>query len=504
MIPTHIINGNHPSDMIYNIIIASFISSISAAIISQLSTLIKIILAIFHYYFNYFSKLLNTNNGEVIIYGTKIINADETNIYFPPSCKAVLYRMKEKNINLFSITENSDTSQQKFNDNFQKFNFFVNDNIRIFQIEDDLKVKFKVSSSMHGKDDISTHYKLSIILFSKKLSVSEIQNKISEYLKKYTEIIEKYNYDGNLYCYDLQLSKSKKIQGSTDTILRWTKNLLKSSKTFKNIFFEDKDEILKKLNFFLEKEDWYINKGIPYTLGFLFHGNPGCGKTSCIKALANYTQRHILQINLKNIKTCGEFVSIFNDINIGNIYLPYENRIIVLEDIDCMIDLVKSRNKNNNDNNNNNNSNDDYDNDDNDDNGDNGDNIDNDNKKKNIDIVKLLLSNKKNKFNSEDELTLACILNTIDGIVEHHGRILIITTNYIEQLDDALIRPGRIDMKVNFTKCSDKMCRNILEHFYDTKLDDNFIFENYKYSPAELLEICFKNHDDIDKCLKII
>mgnify|MGYP002864766107 CR=1 FL=1 len=68
-------------------------------------------------------------------------------------------------------------------------------------------------------------------------------------------------------------------------------------------------------------------------------------------------------------------------------------------------------------------------------------------------------------------MTLSCILNTIDGIIENHGRILIITTNYVDQLDSALIRPGRIDARVNFTKCTDKMCKDIIGHFYDQKIE---------------------------------
>ena len=48
-------------------------------------------------------------------------------------------------------------------------------------------------------------------------------------------------------------------------------------------------------------------------------------------------------------------------------------------------------------------------------------------------------------------ISLSGLLNVIDGISSQEGRVLIMTTNYIDKLDDALIRPGRIDMQVQFT-----------------------------------------------------
>ena len=71
-----------------------------------------------------------------------------------------------------------------------------------------------------------------------------------------------------------------------------------SNKSFDNIFFKDKKLVLNRLNKFLEGKDEYAKKGISYTLkGSLFYGEPGCGKTSCIKAIANYTKRNLQIIN---------------------------------------------------------------------------------------------------------------------------------------------------------------------------------------------------------------
>jgi len=50
----------------------------------------------------------------------------------------------------------------------------------------------------------------------------------------------------------------------------------------------------------------------------------------------------------------------------------------------------------------------------------------------------------------EGNISLSGLLNVIDGVSSHEGRVLIMTTNHIEKLDNALLRPGRIDVRVQF------------------------------------------------------
>jgi len=98
------------------------------------------------------------------------------------------------------------------------------------------------------------------------------------------------------------------------------------------------------INYFLNNEEEYKNKGYPWKHGLLLHGEPGTGKTSFIKALSNYTDRHIISIPLSRTKTNHELMMAMYRLQIGLATIPFTKRIIIFEDIDCMCpDLVKSR-----------------------------------------------------------------------------------------------------------------------------------------------------------------
>ena len=185
--------------------------------------------------------------------------------------------------------------------------------------------------------------------------------------------------------------------------------------------------------------------------------------------------------NLKNIKTCKDFITAFNSEYINDFYIPHKSKIIILEDIDCMIDIVKSRKI--------------------DENPDFTDlcNIQNDMAK--MMIMKEKMDDEKEKrvsLRENDKLTLSCILNTIDGVLESYGRILIITTNYVDKLDDALIRPGRIDCKVKFSYCTNQMFYDIIEHQFECSLQKGIKFNENKYTPAEVIDMCCLHNDNLN------
>ena len=101
---------------------------------------------------------------------------------------------------------------------------------------------------------------------------------------------------------------------------------------------------------------------------------------------------------------------------------------------------------------------------------------------------------------------ISCLLNILDGLSCKSGIIIFITTNHIEKLDPALIRPGRIDCVIELGLCTHKMIKDILENFYEKKVSQreiNKIKENY-YTPCKVYEICFRNTESIKKALLIL
>ncbi|KAH7413661.1 hypothetical protein DE146DRAFT_749864 [Phaeosphaeria sp. MPI-PUGE-AT-0046c] len=73
--------------------------------------------------------------------------------------------------------------------------------------------------------------------------------------------------------------------------------------------------------------------------------------------------------------------------------------------------------------------------------------------------------------NSPGFISLAGLLNVIDGAASQKGRVLIMTTNYPEKLDSAFIRPGRVDTQIGFTLATRTQIRDIFKRMYNTALD---------------------------------
>jgi SpoVK/Ycf46/Vps4 family AAA+-type ATPase len=126
--------------------------------------------------------------------------------------------------------------------------------------------------------------------------------------------------------------------------------------------------------------------------------------------------------------------------------------------------------------------------------------------KKQIEIMKI---NTQLATQNADKLTLDFILNFFDGIIEHHGSMVIFTTNHIEKIDTAFLRPGRIDYKIFFDKANVRNIREMIENKYkDDGIDFNtysHYFENMKdrvISYADVQQIYLRyDSNNIEKCL---
>jgi ATP-dependent 26S proteasome regulatory subunit len=94
---------------------------------------------------------------------------------------------------------------------------------------------------------------------------------------------------------------------------------------------------------------------------------------------------------------------------------------------------------------------------------------------------------------------LSYLLNMLDGIHECSGRILIMTTNKLDVLDKALIRPGRIDIKLHFQKCSCYDVKRMIEKFWNIVIPIETILPEIdeKYTSADIINM-FRTTDDFE------
>lgn len=211
----------------------------------------------------------------------------------------------------------------------------------------------------------------------------------------------------------------------------WIRIMAKPRRRLESVILKDgmEMEIHEDMKWFLERRSWYVKRGVPYRRGYLFHGEPGTGKTSLIRAVASELELPIYFLNLSN---CDDknLISLFSSVPL--------RAVIVLEDIDTVfVSRTEAR---------------------------------------------------SNKADETNRVTFRGLLNVIDGVVAPEGVVLIMTTNYKDRLDPALIRPGRVDKEVEFGRVdrvqAEKLCR-LFRSEWDGKAIE-FATASEGLTPAEL------------------
>ncbi|KAL7595492.1 hypothetical protein Lser_V15G29975 [Lactuca serriola] len=207
----------------------------------------------------------------------------------------------------------------------------------------------------------------------------------------------------------------------------WSHIIFKHPSTFDTLAMDPKKkkEILDDLMMFSKSKDYYKKVGKSWKRGYLLYGPPGTGKSSMIAAMS----------------------------------------IIVIEDIDCSLDLTGQRKEKKEE-----------------------------SKEEEKDPVRKKVEEEKDK-NTGSEVTLSELLNFIDGLWSACGseRLIVFTTNFVEKLDPALIRRGRMDKHIELSYCCFESFKVLAKNYLDLESHDLFstisrLLEETKMTPADVAE----------------
>lgn len=291
---------------------------------------------------------------------------------------------------------------------------------------------------------------------------------------------------------DIGLSKRQRklytnCTGESDKRGKWSHVIFEHPSSFETIAMDGKKkkEIVDDLVTFSKGKDYYARIGKPWKRGYLLYGPPGTGKSSLVAAIANFLKYDIYDIELTNVKTNAELRKLLIGIT--------SKSVVVIEDIDCSLDLTGQRKTDS----------------------ENGNEKDEKNEKNemNDQVVAasmIQLKEEANK-NKTSQVTLSGLLNFIDGIwsASTGERLIIFTTNCVEKLDKALIRRGRMDMHIELSYCCFDGFKMLAMNYMSIETHPLFetvrcLLEETNITPADVAENLMPKvaNEDVETSLK--
>ncbi|KAK7329800.1 hypothetical protein VNO77_23980 [Canavalia gladiata] len=305
----------------------------------------------------------------------------------------------------------------------------------------------------------------------KKKDKSLVLNSYLDYIMEKAGEIRRKNQDRLLY--------TNSRGGSLDSRGHpWESVPFKHPSTFDTLAMdpEKKKEIMEDLQDFANGQAFYHKTGRAWKRGYLLYGPPGTGKSSMIAAMANYLGYDIYDLELTEVHNNSELRKLLMKTS--------SKSIIVIEDIDCSINLTNRKNNNN------------------------------------------ASASSTSYYDSEmrggggagcgedggNSITLSGLLNFTDGLWSCCGseRIFVFTTNHIEKLDPALLRSGRMDMHIFMNYCSFPALKILLNNYLgcqegdldDAVLNDLEAVVNVaRMTPADISEVLIKNRRKKEKAV---
>ena len=189
----------------------------------------------------------------------------------------------------------------------------------------------------------------------------------------------------------------------------------------------EKEHLIWDLEKFRASRQRYRRLGVPYHRGYLLYGPPGTGKTSLLSGLAAKFGMSIYAVNLIE----------FNDRTLKNAMndVP-ENSMILFEDIDCM----KAGNRR--------------------------PEAEEWSRKQ-----EAATGNQKTDSTERFSVTLSGLLNVLDGFHAPENVVFVMTTNKVEELDPALLRPGRIDYKLFMGEAAESQKIELYRRFFPDAME---------------------------------